>query len=70
MEMLSKGYAGVMSVASNLLPDGMGFGWFISTPGTYSHKPERTLDNGIGQYGYFKAKKSYVIDHEIFGIIS
>lgn len=32
MEMLIKGYAGVMSVTANLLPDGMGFGRFVSTP--------------------------------------
>ena len=60
MEMFSKGYAGVMSVTANLLPDGMGFSGFSST---------KTLDNGIGMYGFFKAAKSYIINDESFGII-
>jgi len=69
MEMFIKGYAGVMSVTANLLPDGMGFGWFHSSPRLFDHWPPRTLDNGIGMYGFFKAAKSYVIQDESFGLI-
>lgn len=38
-EMFLRGYAGVMSVAANLRPDGMGFGFFRSTPGVFAHDP-------------------------------
>ena len=68
-EMLLKGYAGLMSVSANLRQDGMGFGWFISSPESFGHKPARTLDNGIGQWGFFKGAKSYVIDDDVFGTI-
>jgi hypothetical protein len=68
-ELLLKGFAGVMSVTANLLPDGMGFGHYISTPGVQAFDPPRTLDNGIGMYGFFKAAKSYVFRDESFGII-
>jgi hypothetical protein len=68
-EMLLKGFAGIMSVTANLLPDGMGFGHYVSTPGVQAFDPPRTLDNGIGMYGFFKAAKSYVFRDESFGVI-
>jgi hypothetical protein len=67
--MLLKGFAGIMSVTANLLPDGMGFGHYVSTPGVQAFDPPRTLDNGIGMYGFFKAAKSYVFRDESFGVI-
>ncbi len=69
MEMLLKGYAGIMSVTANLLPDGMGFAHYISTPGVQAFDPPQTLDNGIGMYGFFKAAKSYVFRDDSFGVI-
>jgi len=68
-EMFAQGYGGLMSVTANLLPDGMGFGHFISTPGVFAHEPPKTLDNGIGMYGYFKGAKAYVMNDESFGLI-
>ena len=68
-DLLIKGYAGVMSVQANLLPDGMGYGNFISTPGVLDHEAPRTLDNGVAQFGFLKATKSYVIQDESFGLI-
>ncbi len=68
-EMFNKGYAGVMSVTANLREDGMGYGWFISSPGIFDWRPPRTLDNGIGQYGFFKAAKAYVLQDSVFGLI-
>ncbi|MGD1106037.1 MAG: DUF5695 domain-containing protein [Terracidiphilus sp.] len=64
-----KGYAGVMSVEVDLLPDGMCFAHFISTPGIYDFTPPRTLDGGIAQFGFLKAVKSYVIRDDSFGLI-
>jgi len=52
-DMLIKGYAGAMGVTANLLADGMGFGRFLSTPGVFAYEPPKTLDNGIGMYGFF-----------------
>jgi hypothetical protein len=69
LDMLVKGYAGVMSVQANMLPDGMGFGDFISTPGVFGHEAPRTLDNGVAQLGFLKAAKSYVIQDGSFGLI-
>jgi len=69
MQMLLKGYAGLVSVMANLLPDGMGFGWFRYSPSVFAHDPPRTLDNGIGQYGFFKAAKAYVVNDPTFGLI-
>lgn len=69
LDMLIKGYAGVMSVQANMLPDGMGFGDFISTPGVFAFEAPRTLDNGVAQFGFLKAAKSYVIQDESFGLI-
>ncbi|HKF51042.1 MAG TPA: DUF5695 domain-containing protein, partial [Candidatus Acidoferrales bacterium] len=40
-----KGYAGVMSVMHNVLPDGMGFNFFICTPGVFDHEPPRTFES-------------------------
>jgi hypothetical protein len=69
LDMLIKGYAGVMSVQANMLPDGMGFGDFISTPGVFAFEAPRTLDNGVAQFGFLKAAKSYVVQDESFGLI-
>jgi hypothetical protein len=68
-EMFIKGFAGVMSVTANLRADGMGFGHFVSAPGTLDFEPPKTLDNGIGLYGFLKAAKSYVFRDESFGVI-
>lgn len=69
IEMLLRGYGGLMSVMANLLPDGMGFGHYVSTPGVQAFDPPRTLDGGIGMYGFFKAAKSYVFRDPSFGIL-
>jgi hypothetical protein len=69
LEMLMRGYGGILSVMANLLPDGMGFGQFVSSPGTQAFDPPRTLDGGIGMYGFFKAAKSYVFRDPSFGLI-
>ncbi len=69
MDMLIKGYAGAMGVTANLLPDGMGFGRFLSTPGVFAYEPPKTLDNGIGMYGFFKAAKAYILEDASFGLI-
>ena len=58
-----------MSVMANLLPDGMGFGHYVSTPGLQAFDPPRTMDNGIGMFGFFKAAKSYVFRDPSFGLI-
>jgi hypothetical protein len=68
-EMLIKGYAGVMSVMANMLPDGMGFGLFRYDPHIFAPEPPCTLDNGIGQYGFFKAAKAYVVHDEALGLV-
>jgi hypothetical protein len=68
-EMLIKGYAGVMSVQANNLPDGMGFGFFRYDPDIFAPWPACTLDNGIGQYGFFKAAKAYVVKDESLGLV-
>ena len=36
MDMFLKGYAGMMSIMANILPDGMGFGCFIYSSTSYS----------------------------------
>jgi Family of unknown function (DUF5695) len=64
---LLKGYAGVMSVMANVLPDGMGFNFFICTPGIYDHNPSRTFESGSGLWGFLKAAKSYVVNDPVFG---
>jgi len=69
MDTFIKGYAGVMSVEADLLPDGMCFAHFISTPGVFDFTPPRTLDGGISQFGFLKAAKSYVMQDGSFGLI-
>ena len=64
-----KGYAGVMSVMSNVLSDGMGFNFFICTAGIYDHTPPRTFESGTGLWGFLKSAKSYVLRDEAFGLI-
>ena len=66
-EALLKGYAGIQSVLANLREDGMGFNFFISTPGIYDHQPPRTFEGGVGLWGYIEAAKSYVVHDETFG---
>ncbi len=69
LDTLIKGFAGVMSVAVDLLPDGMCFAHFLSTPGIFDFTPPRTLDGGIAQFGFLKAAKAYVIHDDSFGLI-
>lgn len=64
---LLKGYAGVMSVMANVLPDGMGYNFFICTPGIYDHEPPRTFESGSGLWGFLKSSKSYVVKDPAFG---
>jgi hypothetical protein len=64
---LLKGYAGVVSVIANVLPDGMGYNFFICTPGIYDHQPPRTFESGPGLWGFLKAAKSYVVKDPTFG---
>jgi len=64
-----KGYAGVMSVMSNVFLDGMGFNFFICTAGIYDHTPPRTFESGTGLWGFLKSAKSYVLSDEAFGLI-
>ena len=66
---LIKGYAGVMSVMANVLPDGMGYNFFICTPGVYGHEPPRTFESGSGLWGFLKSSKSYVVRDPAFGEI-
>ncbi|HEU4983177.1 MAG TPA: DUF5695 domain-containing protein [Acidobacteriaceae bacterium] len=66
---LIKGYAGVMSVMANVLPDGMGFDQFICTPGIYDHQPRRTFESGTGLWGFLQSAKSYVVSDPVFGQI-
>ena len=49
LDTLIKGFAGVMSVEVDLLPDGTCFAHFICTPGVFDFVPPRTLDSGIAQ---------------------
>lgn len=64
-----KGYAGVMSVMHNVLPDGMGFNFFICTPGVFDHEPPRTFESGEGLWGFLKSTKSYIMKDDTFGLI-
>ena len=66
---LLKGYAGVMSVMHNVLPDGMGFNHFICTPGILDNDPPRTFESGSGLWGFLQAAKSYVVHDETFGLV-
>ncbi len=63
-----KGYAGVMSVMHNVLPDGMGFNHFICTPGIFDNEPPRTFESGPGLWGFLRSAKSYVVSDPAFGL--
>jgi hypothetical protein len=65
---LQKGYPGVMSVLHNVQPDGMGFGWFMLTPGVFGYEPPRTFEGGPGLWGYLRAAKAYVVRDQTFGL--
>jgi len=67
--MLTKGYAGVMSVLHNVLPDGMGFGWFMLNPGVFGYEPPRTFEGGPGLWGFLRAAKAYVVEDRSFGLV-
>lgn len=69
VDALIKGFAGVMSVMSNVTPDGMGFNQFIYAAGIYDHEPRRTFESGEGLWGFLRAAKSYVINNDSFGLI-
>jgi hypothetical protein len=64
-----KGYAGMMSVLHNVLPDGMGFGWFKLDPGVFACEPPRTFEGGSGLWAFVQAAKSYVMNDPSFGWI-
>ena len=67
--LLMKGYAGVVSVLHNVLPDGMGFGWFKLDPGVFGYEPPRTFEGGPGLWGYLRAAKAYIVEDPTFGWI-
>ena len=67
--LLLEGYAGMMSVLHNVLPDGMGFGWFKLDPGVFACEPPRTFEGGSGLWAFVQAAKSYVVNDPIFGWI-
>ena len=69
VSMLLQGYAGMMSVLHNVLPDGMGFGWFKLDPGVYACEPPRTFEGGSGLWAFAQAAKSYVVNDSSFGWI-
>ena len=68
-DMFVKGFAGVMSVSKNLLPDGMCFSEFVWNPGTFAHYPAHTREGGVGQWGFLKGMRSFVLRDEAFGLI-
>jgi hypothetical protein len=67
-DMFVKGYAGVMCVAANLLPDGMGFSQFVWSPDQFAHDPN-TKEGGQGQWGFMQSARAYVLQDEAFGLI-
>jgi len=67
--LLLEGYAGMMSVLHNVLPDGMGFGWFKLDPGVFACEPPRTFEGGSGLWAFVQAAKSYVVNDPSFGWI-
>jgi len=69
VSLLVKGYAGMMSILHNVLPDGMGFGWFKLDPGVYACEPPRTFEGGSGLWAFLQAAKSYVVNDPGFGWI-
>jgi hypothetical protein len=52
---------------ANVLPDGMGYNFFICTPGILDHDPPRTFESGSGLWGFLKSCKSYVVKDATFG---
>jgi hypothetical protein len=66
---LQKGYSGVMSVMHNVLPDGMGYAWFMLSPGVFGSEPPRTFEGGLGLWGFLRAAKAYVVDDQSFGLV-
>ena len=66
-EALLKGYAGLQSVMANETADGMGFNYFLCTPGIYDHHPPRTYENGPGLWGYMQGAAAYVLQDPAFG---
>ena len=66
---LLRGYAGMMSVLHNVLPDGMGFGWFKLDPGVFACEPPRTFEGGSGLWAFIQGAKSYVVNDPSFGWI-
>jgi len=69
VSLLLQGYAGMMSVLHNVLPDGMGFGWFKLDPGVFACEPPRTFEGGSGLWAFVQAAKSYVVNDPTFGCI-
>ena len=69
VSLLLKGHAGMMSVLHNVLPDGMGFGWFKLNPGVFACEPPRTFEGGSGLWAFVQAAKSYVVNDPSFGWI-
>lgn len=68
-DMFIKGFAGVMSVQKNLLPDGMCFSEFVWNPGTFAHYPAHTREGGLGQWAYLKSARVFVLHDPDFGLI-
>jgi hypothetical protein len=68
VSLLLKGYAGMMSVLHNVLPDGMGFGWFKLDPGVLPVN-RREHSRRFGFVGFLQAAKSYVVNDPSFGWI-
>lgn len=68
-DMFIKGFAGVMSVAANLTPDGMCFSQFVWSPGVFTYQPPTTREGGQGQWGFLKSARAFVLRDEAFGLI-
>lgn len=69
MDMFVKGFAGAMAVQKNLLPDGMCFSEFVWNPGTFASFPAHTREGGLGQWGYMKSARVFVLRDPDFGLI-
>ncbi len=67
-DMFIKGFAGVMSVSANLLPDGMGFSEFVWSPDVFAYHPH-THETGQGQWGFMKSARAFVLRDSAFGLI-
>ena len=59
----------MMSVLHNVLPDGMGFGWFKLDPGVFACEPPRTFEGGSALWAFLQAAKSYAVNDPGFGWI-